>query len=165
MERFSEPEELDSPIAIALMLAQYRMSKLEEIVTNNVFRVIWFTFVVYVSSTAIDISSIRSSQTISPVFLIFEPFGLFLAAIILYVVSGGFKSYIGRQSDIFRDLLISSDYYMKDFYVRELYKEEMRKEHSVSHPFKLLSRHEQALWFLAAILILGVRMTWITLVH
>ena len=118
-------------IAIDLMLAQYRMSKSEEIVTKNVFRVIWFAFSVYLSSTTMDIDNAAITPD-ATLFLFFKSFGLLLVGGVLYITSRGAKNYLWRQSSNLIDMLVSLDYKQKDLYVREFHRNELREAHYFS---------------------------------
>lgn len=140
-------------IAIKLILAQYRMSRIEEIVTNNVFRIIWFAFSVYLSSTTIDIDSANISPD-APWFVLLRSFAMLLVGGVIYITSRGAKNYTRRQSTNLRSLLVSSDDKRKDVYVREFYRDEIRESHFTSRT--LLSR-EDLLWFCAIAGILYVR--------
>ena len=135
------------------MLAQYRMSKSEEIVTKNVFRVIWFAFSVYLSSTTMDIDNAAITPD-ATLFLFFKSFGLLLVGGVLYITSRGAKNYLWRQSSNLIDMLVSLDYKQKDLYVREFHRNELREAHYFSRT--LLGR-EDLLWFCAVIFILYLR--------
>ena len=140
-------------IAIKLILAQYRMSRIEEIVTNNVFRIIWFAFSVYLSSTTIDIDSANISRE-APWFVLLRSFAMLLVGGVIYITSRGAKNYTRRQSTNLRSLLVSSDDKRKDVYVRESYRDEIRESHFTSRTLLSL---EDLLWFCAIAGILYVR--------
>lgn len=146
-------ERNDPSIAIALMLAQYKMSKSEEIVTKNVFRVMWFAFSAYLSSTTMDIDNIAIT-TEATLFLVLQSFSLLLVGGVLYITSRGAKNYIWRQSNNLIDLLVSSDYKRKDLYVREFHRNEIREAHFSSRT--LLGR-EDLMWLTAVTFILYLR--------
>ena len=142
-------ERNDTSITIELIFAQYRLSRIEGVVTKNVFRVIWFAFSVYLSSTTMQVDGAER-----PLFLFFELFSLTLVAFLLYFTSRSAKNYIVRQSNNLRELLISSDRKLKDHYVREFHKSEIIEEHYAAR--RLLGR-EDILWLCAVTFILYLR--------
>ena len=144
-----------TPFAIELILAQYRMSRIEEIVTRNVFRAIWVIFSVYLSATTIGINGTDVNAAAWHPFLL-GSLAPFLVACMIYITSRGATNYIGRRANAFRDLLVSMDYEFKDSYVRALYREELRGRGAYSLSGSLLGR-EELLWFSVVVVILYLR--------
>lgn len=137
-------------VAIAFIQAQYRMTKIEEIVTRSLLRVIWVGFCIYLSSTTIGIGDVGMSEGEPLGSLLAKPFGLFAIGCGLFVTSRGATRHIQTQLDIFRNLLVSSDPELKDPYVRSYY----REMHFVS--LSLFGR-EEFWWFNIAVIILLLR--------
>ena len=159
MERYADDSESvnrqrdqrDAPITIALLLAQHRMSKMEEIVTRNLFRIIWVAFSVYASSTTMVIDSTGVDQETPIVFLPVKPVALFMIALVLFVTSRRTAAYLEMQSNTFRDLLVSSEPKLKDSYVRGYYREE-------SFVSRKLAGREEFFWFYTVAAILALRL-------
>ena len=150
-----------TPVAIELMLVQYRTSRIEEIVTRNVFRIVWFMLSVYVSAV-LDVNYADLYDEASAFFSLLQPLGLVLVASVLYFISRGATEHVRRQSETLRKLLVSSDRELKDSYVEEFYMNEMteRAEYPVS---RRLTRREDILWFGAVVSILYLRLASVLL--
>ena len=148
-------EQADQTV-VALMLTQYRMSKVEEIVTKNVFRAIWFVFIVYVSTNeaGVDEMAFRTRNTRFLV-SVAELFALTVAGLVLFIVSTCITKVIRRQTNTVREMLVNLDRARMDYYVTELYKEEFRM--GMSGFFATLARREEAIWFGAVLAILYLR--------
>ena len=131
------------------MHTQYRMSRIEEILTKNLFRVIWVVLSTYSSSTTMAIDDAGVYQEAPFVLLLVKPLSLFMIGFVLFFTSRRAQAYIQMQTDTFRDLLVSSEPELKDSYVREYY----REVHFL--PSGLLGR-EEFIWFYT----LGVILLW-----
>ena len=150
-----------TPVAIELMLVQYRTSRIEEIVTRSVFRIVWFVLSVYVSAV-VDVDYAELYEETSVAFSLLQPLGLVLVAAVLCSISRGATEHVRRQSETLRKLLVSSDLELKDSYVEEFYMNEIveRVEYPISGG---LSRREEFLWFSAVVFILYLRVAFVIL--
>ena len=155
LERNIAVESPEASTVSALMLTQYRTSKMEEIVTRNVFRLIWFMFCIYVSSSEIGVDNSGIDQHPSPLLLYAEPVGILLASGALLVISSRVMSYIHREAIILKEMLVSLDVQLKNYYVEELYKEQVKLGRSRFG--EALARFENIMWVFAVMTILAVR--------
>lgn len=157
-DQTSQPDvPVDTSTVIALMITQYRMSKIEEIVTKNVFRVLWFVLFVYALSFDLNVKEIKSSVGEVSTAFIFETVGLFfLGFLLLYIVSHQVTNFVERQTIIISEMLVSLDQNMKDYYVEELYRQNYRRS---IIPFfgEILARREELIWFVAVTSVLYIR--------
>ena len=134
-----------TPVVIELLLAQYRMSRLEEIVTTNAFRGIWVVLSVYAATATVD----RDYDV--------KLASLLLIGCVLYVASLVVRGYGRRQASIVRKLLLSAgDDRLRDFYIREFHIEELREAHFM-FMYRRLVGGEETIWFCVVLIILGLR--------
>ena len=149
-------ENREESTVVALMLEQYRMTKFEEVVTKNVFRVIWFSIAIY--STSIDVT-----REFGMSIFLSEPIGLFVAGLVLFVISSRYSAHLRRQSLKMREMLVSLDPHLKDFYVLEIHREEQRLGITPGMA-SLLVQREEGIWFLALICILNFKIMFIYII-
>lgn len=90
------------------------MSKSEEIVTRNVFRVIWFGFCVYSTSVNTNIIAVQQALDVPLSFAFVEQIGLLIAALALLFISPMTNTTLNRQANRIREMIVSLDEEHKD---------------------------------------------------
>lgn len=138
------------------MLADFRAIQVEELVTKNVVRVMWFALSVYASTSGVRFDPEDMGGAASRWDAFGELVCLALVALVLYLISARISSYIQERSRMLREMLLSLDEHLKDAYVEQNYRVGLRTSHHYLL-FRFFLRREVAIWFAAVSLVLGVR--------
>ena len=145
-------------IVVEFMLAQYRMSRIEEITTRNVSRAIWFAFCIYLS-TPISFEAIESYIQKKYTYLSFlSPIPYVILAMILFALFSRNQRRLAQISSTIRSMIVSLDSTLKDYYVHGMDREyrTTSSNYYIAHLNNILYR-EDFLWFTAAMTILYVQ--------
>ncbi len=139
-------------IVVELMLAQYRMAKIEEIVTRNIFRITWLSFCVFITTYKpdIDLSQEYGYRLTS---LLLEPFSYVMIAIVLFLISRRSTQRLAQQGRTIRSMLVSLDDKLKNYYVSEISRDQEIDGYTPSYG-RIFSENEDLLWVIAAYVIL-----------
>ena len=147
----------ENSTVVALLIEQYKAARLEEIVTKNVIRLLWFFLLIFSASQTTNAFSIGSKVISVRLSLAIELAGIFFAAYILYILSFLYQNRLNRESLRIREMLVSLDEKFKDYYVQELSKRAIYREKYEGMYFSKLIENEWWIWCFAVFLSASIK--------